>query len=50
VGEKDKFLSPEVMKEFQKKMTAAGTSCEIEIYPKQGHSFFDDNKGWIKNK
>jgi len=46
-GEKDKFLSPEVMKEFQKKMTDAGVRCEIEIYPDQGHSFFDDEEKWV---
>jgi acetyl esterase/lipase len=46
-GEEDKFLSPEVMKEFQRKMTDAGARCEIEIYPGQAHSFFDDDAKWV---
>lgn len=43
-GENDKFLSVEIMKKFQQKMTDAGVRCEIEIYPGQAHSFFDDDQ------
>lgn len=46
-GDKDKFLGMDVMKEFKKKMTDAGVRCEIEIYPGQPHSFFDDEKEWV---
>ena len=46
-GEKDKFLSVEIMKEFQQKVTAAGGRCDIEIYPGQEHSFFDNSPEWV---
>ncbi|BCX49064.1 lipase [Haloferula helveola] len=46
-GEQDKFLSVEVMKEFQKKLTDVGVRCEIEIYPGQAHSFFDNDEEWV---
>lgn len=46
-GENDKFISVELMKEFQKEMTRAGVRCEIEIYPGQEHSFFDDSREWV---
>lgn len=46
-GENDKFLTVEVMKEFRRKMTDAGVRCEVEIYPGQGHSFFDNTREWV---
>ena len=46
-GDKDKFLTVDVMKAFQRKMVAAGVRCEIEIYAGQAHSFFDDTKEWV---
>jgi acetyl esterase/lipase len=46
-GAKDKFLSIEIMKGFQHKMTDAGARCEIEIYPDQAHSFFDNDREWV---
>lgn len=46
-GDQDKFLPVAVMKEFREKMTAAGVRCEIEIYPGQAHSFFDNSEEWV---
>jgi acetyl esterase/lipase len=46
-GEKDKFLSVDVMKEFKQKMDNVGVRCEIEIYPGQEHSFFDNEEKWV---
>ena len=46
-GEDDKFLSPAIMKEFQQKLTEVGVRCEIEIYPGQAHSFFDNDEKWV---
>lgn len=46
-GEKDKFVGPRGMKRFQEAVQALGVRCEIEIYPGQAHSFFDNTREWV---
>jgi acetyl esterase/lipase len=46
-GEQDKFVPVPIMKAYQQKLRDASVRCEIEIYPEQRHSFFDDNQQWV---
>lgn len=46
-GENDKFVGPQGMKRFQEAVQALGVRCEIESYPGQAHSFFDNTREWV---
>lgn len=48
-GGKDKFVSVKAMKEFQQKIRGKGGRCEIEIYPNEEHSFFDNTMEQVVN-
>ncbi|WP_162131408.1 alpha/beta hydrolase [Gayadomonas joobiniege] len=41
IGDKDKLIPISVPKRFQQKMHALGIRSELEIYPGQGHGFFN---------
>lgn len=42
-GEADRAVSVESIKEFQRKMRAAGNDCELVVYPDRDHGFFNWN-------
>ncbi len=47
IGDKDKFMDPATVKSFQQRIIEVGGRCEIEIYPDQQHSFFDNSEEWV---
>lgn len=43
-GEKDGFVTPQLVGELEKKLKELGKSAEIHIYPNADHAFFNDER------
>ncbi len=43
-GDKDSLVDASMIREFQKKMIAAGVRCDVVFYPEQGHGFYTRKK------
>ena len=41
LGEKDDLIPVQVVKDFESKMKAVGSRCEVHFYPGVGHGFFN---------
>ena len=41
LGNKDDLIPVSVVEDFQKKMKAVGSRCDVHIYPDAGHGFFN---------
>lgn len=41
LGDEDKLIPVDVLKEFQATMKQAGVRCDAQVYPKAGHGFFN---------
>jgi len=46
-GDEDKFMKVSQIEEYQQKLEDLGVSIEVEIYPGQKHSFFDNSQEWV---
>lgn len=46
-GDNDKFISVSSIDEYRQKLETLGVRIEIEVYPGQKHSFFDNSKEWV---
>ena len=43
-GEKDGFVTPQLVRELEKKLKDLGKSTEIHVYPNADHAFFNDQR------
>ncbi len=44
LGSEDKFVSPEMAREFQKDLQEAGVRCDLIVYPGAKHGFFNTDQ------
>lgn len=48
-GERDGFVTPEVVRDLEKQLKALGKSAEMHIYPNADHAFFNDQRPEVYN-
>ncbi|PXA03526.1 peptidase S9 [Coraliomargarita sinensis] len=46
-GDDDKFMSVEQIGQYKSKLEELGVGIEVEVYPGQRHSFFDNSREWV---
>jgi carboxymethylenebutenolidase len=48
-GEKDKSVSPDVVRKLEREVKALGKQIEVMIYPGADHAFFNDQRPQVYN-
>jgi carboxymethylenebutenolidase len=48
-GEKDKSVSPDVVRQLEREVKALGKQIEVMIYPGADHAFFNDQRPQVYN-
>ena len=44
LGTEDKLIPVETAERYQERLKKSGVKCELKLYPKQGHGFFNQGR------